>query len=126
MDFFRNLKKKVEALAYGKSAERVAEKHLRANGYRIIETNYRCREGEIDIVAREGDCLIFCEVKARRTKNYGNALEGVTPQKIKKIRKAADDYIHRKKLQGVDCRFDIVTIDASEGGAKVALIKNAF
>ncbi len=127
MDFLRNFKKKVESLAFGKSSEKLAEKHLRSKGYTIIETNYRCREGEVDIVARQGDYLVFCEVKARRNKSYGSALEGVTPQKIKKIRLAAAHYIHKKKLQGVDCRFDILTIDKSEdGGIKVELIQNAF
>ncbi|MBI5179420.1 MAG: YraN family protein [Nitrospinae bacterium] len=113
-------------MAFGQKAEKLAEKHLRANGYTVIEGNYRCRDGEIDLIARDGGYLVFCEVKARRNRAYGTALEGVTPSKIRKIKKAAEHYLLKKKLSGVDCRFDIVTIDESSGGTKVELIKNAF
>jgi putative endonuclease len=91
-----------------------------------LETNYRCKKGEIDIVARQGKYLVFCEVKARRNKNYGSALEGITPSKIRKIRDTAEDYLTKKKLRGADCRFDVVTIDESKDGTKVELIPNAF
>lgn len=124
LDLFRKFKQK--ALAYGKSAEKTAVAHLRKNGYKIIETNYRCKQGEIDIVARHGNFLVFCEVKARRNKNYGTALEGVTPSKIRKIRLAAEDYRTRKHLRDVDCRFDVLTIDETEDGPKIELIPNAF
>lgn len=122
--FLRKLKQK--ALEYGKSAEKTAVKHLRKNGYKIIETNYRCKRGEIDVVAKQGKYLVFCEVKARRNKNYGSALEGVTPSKIRRIRLSAEDYLVRKKLLGVDCRFDVLTIDESDEGVRIELITNAF
>jgi putative endonuclease len=123
-EFLKNFKQK--ALAFGKSSEKAAEKHLRKNGYKIIETNYRCRQGEIDIVAKQGKYLVFCEVKARRNKNYGSALESVNPSKISKIRKAAEDYRTKKNLHGMDCRFDVVTIDESAEGVRIELIPNAF
>lgn len=126
MGYFRSLKQKLESLSFGRSSERMAEKFLRKNGYSVIESNYRCRGGEIDIVAREKDYLVFCEVKARRTKNYGTPLEGVTPAKIHKIRKAAEHYLMKKKLTGRDVRFDVVTVDESDGSPKLELIRNAF
>jgi putative endonuclease len=124
LEFLKKFKQK--ALAYGKSAEKRAEKHLRKNGYKILETNYRCKRGEIDIVAKHGKILVFCEVKARRNKNYGTALEGITPSKIKKIRLSAEDYLFKNKLNDVDCRFDVLTIDESDEGVKIELIPNAF
>jgi putative endonuclease len=111
---------------FGKNAEKTAQKHLRSKGYTIIETNYRCKKGEIDIVAKCGNYLVFCEVKARRNKNYGTALEGVTESKIKKIRETAEDYLTKRNLRGADCRFDVVTLDETGNGLKVELIPNAF
>ena len=116
----------VKPSLFGKEAEREAEKLLKRNGYKIVERNYHCRAGEIDIVAKEGDILIFCEVKARRGKSFGSALESITPSKIKKLRLAADDYMTKKKLHGTDCRFDVVTIDMGEGDPSMELIRNAF
>ena len=124
MDLFRKLREK--ALDYGKSAEKTAVKLLRKNGYKIIETNYRCKQGEIDVVARHGKYLVFCEVKARRNKNYGTALEGVTPTKMNRIRRAAEHYRTKKNLLDLDCRFDVLTIDESDEGVRIELIPNAF
>ena len=126
MGFFQKVKGKLASLAFGQKAEKLAQKHLRGNGYKIIDANYRCRDGEIDLIARHGVYLVFCEVKARRNRAYGTALEGVTPSKIRKIKKAAEHYLLKKNLTGIDCRFDIVTIDESPAGTKVELIKNAF
>jgi len=64
--------------ALGQFGERVAADHLEAKGYRIVERNYRCREGEVDIIAQVDDCLVFVEVKTRRGDAMGSALESVT------------------------------------------------
>jgi putative endonuclease len=117
---------RLSALSFGKKSEQVAARELRRMGYEIIEMNFRCREGEIDIVAREGDTVIFCEVKARRSDKFGTALEGVTPAKIAKLRKAAEVYINKNRLEKVDARFDVVAIDEERGERKLEVIRNAF
>ena len=126
MNYFRQLGNKLQNLAFGKSAEADAARLLKKHGYAILETNYRCKGGEIDIVASEGKVLVFCEVKARRNKNYGSALEGLTPQKARKIKAAAEHYLMKNNVAGVDIRFDVVTMDGVEGAQKVELIRNAF
>lgn len=126
MNYLRNLKSKLQNLAFGKSAEADAAHFLKKNGYAVLETNYRCRAGEIDIVAREGAVLVFCEVKARRNTAFGSALEGMTPQKARKIKAAAEHYLMKHNVSGVDVRFDVVTMDGAGPAQKTALIRNAF
>ncbi len=126
MSYLRNLKNRLQNLAFGKSAEAQAARFLKNNGYAVLETNYRCRAGEIDIVAREGAVLVFCEVKARRTASYGSALEGMTPQKARKIKAAAEHYLMKHNVTGLDIRFDVVTMDGDGPAQKTALIRNAF
>lgn len=126
MSYLRNLKNRLQNLAFGKSAEAEAAFFLKKNGYAILKTNYRCRAGEIDIVAREGAVLVFCEVKARRSSSYGSALEGMTPQKARKIKAAAEHYLMKHNVAGVDIRFDVVTMDGVDTAKKTVLIRNAF
>lgn len=126
MSYLQNLKSKLQNLAFGKSAEASAARFLKENGYAILETNYRCRGGEIDIVARDGAVLIFCEVKARGTTSYGSAMAGMTPQKARKIKAAAEHYLMKNNVAGVDVRFDVVTMDGAGRDQKTVLIRNAF
>lgn len=126
MSYLQNLKNRLQNLAFGKSAEAKAARFLKENGYAILETNYRCRGGEIDVVARDGAVLIFCEVKARRNASYGSALEGMTPQKARKIKVAAEHYLMKNNVTGVDIRFDVVTMDGIGAAQKTVLIRNAF
>jgi len=118
--------KKLSAIAFGKEGEKKASRYLKKNGYEIIEKNFRCRGGEIDIIARQGNTLIFCEVKARRNKLYGTALEAVTPSKREKIKTTAKIYMQKNNLKNIDCRFDVVTIDVEDGKELINLIQNAF
>lgn len=117
---------RLAALEFGRNAEDVAARSLRKSGYKILERNFSCREGEIDIVATQDGCLVFCEVKARRTVSYGSALEAITPAKVRKIKKAAEVYIAKNGLQERDCRFDVVTIDENGSVMKLEIIPNAF
>lgn len=123
---FLKLKAKVDALRFGHKSEKLAARKMVASGYKIIETNYRCRAGEIDIIAREGDILVFCEVKARKSRSYGSPLEGITDAKIKKIRKAAEHYMKKKGLTQTDCRFDAITVEEKDSATVVEIIPNAF
>ena len=84
--------------ALGRYGEDVAARHLAEAGLVVLERNWRCREGEIDIVARDGDVLVVCEVKTRRDTAYGSPLEAVTPRKAARLRRA------RRALAGRPCR----------------------
>lgn len=74
---------------YGRLGERLAEEHLRAAGMAILDRNWRCRFGEIDLVARDGDTLVVAEVKARRSDRYGTPADAVTPRKAARLRRLA-------------------------------------
>jgi putative endonuclease len=111
----------VKRAAVGRAGEDTAAAYLTALGFRIERRNLRTPDGEIDIVAREGDTLVFVEVKRRATRSYGGALGAVNARKRARIRAVAEDYLqflppHAK------VRFDVVAID----GAKVRLYRAAF
>jgi len=108
--------------AKGKLGEDAAIKYLMANNYLIIERNYKNRLGEIDLIARDGDTLVFVEVKARSTLYYGNPEAAVDLRKQNKIIRVALSYINEKKCSDHPCRFDVVSIY----GNKLEVIKNAF
>lgn len=107
----------------GKKYEDLAKEYLISQGYEIIDANFYTHFGEIDIIAREGDYLVFLEVKYRKTTKYGSPLEAITPRKIKNIRNSAMYYIHSKRVsQFQPIRFDVVAIL----GEEITLLKNAF
>ncbi len=110
--------------------EREAGAYLESLGYRVLEYNYRCRQGEIDIVAMDGDCLVFCEVKYRSDASKGMPEEAVDGRKQRVLSKCALYYMTVHGLAHVPCRFDVVGILGSvkkEGQAsQMKLYKNAF
>lgn len=108
----------------GSLYERKAGAYLQEQGYEILEYNYRCRAGEIDIVAREGDYLVFCEVKYRKDDKKGTPLEAVTQKKQRTISRCAMFYIMERGLKGKACRFDVAGITGSE--EHIELIRDAF
>ena len=108
--------------ATGEKYERAAGFYLEQLGFQILEYNYRCRIGEIDIVAKDGENLVFCEVKYRADRNRGNPLEAVDARKQKKIFRTAMYYLTEHRLGDVPCRFDVIGIE----GTKIQLVKNAF
>jgi putative endonuclease len=112
----------VERQELGKTGEDLAAAELERRGYAIVARRYRTRYGEIDIVARDGDTLVFVEVKVRATAEYGRAVEAVTRSKQRRVVRMAEDYLARQTLTSVACRFDVVAID----GADLALVPNAF
>ncbi|NLG86523.1 MAG: YraN family protein [Firmicutes bacterium] len=109
----------------GALGEDFAVSFLKRCGYRIIERNFRCRLGEIDIIAQEGNCLVFIEVKTRRSLRFGYPQEAVTLTKQAKLRRVAAYYLQRYKKR-VPCRFDVLAVNIEEGTAKPELIRNAF
>ncbi|WP_251388543.1 YraN family protein [Mediterraneibacter agrestimuris] len=106
----------------GSKYEHIAGRYLEQKGYRILEYNYHCRRGEIDLIAQDGEYLVFCEVKYRRGRMTGSPVEAVDVYKQRKLWKTAEYYLLRHRLYNVPCRFDVIGIEDS----KITLIKNAF
>lgn len=107
----------------GSNYEHKAVEYLSKKGYLILECNYRTRSGEIDIVAKDGECICFVEVKFRTTNMYGNPLEAVDNRKQKQIRKIASIYLMKHGLtEWTPCRFDVIAF----AGENLTHIENAF
>ena len=94
----------------GRTGENIACEHLRKKGYLIVERSFRLFRGEIDVVARDGDTLVFVEVKTRSDESHGRPEESVTPAKQRQIRRIAQGYLVRTGCGDVACRFDVVAI----------------
>lgn len=111
----------------GSKWEEQAVMLLESKGYEILERNYRCKIGEIDIIAKDDGVLVFVEVKYRSDNTYGYSIEAVTPAKQRTIRKVAQYYMTVVyKSQYVPCRFDVIGFDVSDGNVSVSHISNAF
>lgn len=113
-------------ISVGERGEKIAEKFLKEKGYKILEKNFQNRFGEIDLVARNGDTLVFVEVKTRYTERFGKPEESVTPAKIRKIIKAGQFYRNlNSDLPDLE-RIDVVAIDLESSGEikRLELIKN--
>ncbi len=110
----------------GKKGEDLAAAYLAENGYRIIERNYRCFFGEIDIVAWEGETLVFAEVKCRRTEAYGDPQLAVGREKQDKISRIALHYLSEKHQSCPQARFDVVAVKLLPAGTRIELIRDAF
>ena len=94
----------------GVTGEDRAVEALRREGYRILDRNYRCRHGEIDIVAFESGEIVFVEVKSRLTESKGSALAAVTAAKQRRIARVAEQYLAERDLAERPCRFDVVAV----------------
>ena len=99
----------------GAFGERVAAAHLEAKGYRIRARNFRCREGEIDIVAEDGDCLVFVEVRTRRGDAFGSPAESVTAAKERRLLTVAKAYLQQHNDVPPNQRIDVVAVELSRG-----------
>ena len=111
----------------GREAEAAAERLLRQKGYRILDRNVRIGRGELDIVARMGETVIFVEVKARRTDHYGGLPHAVTARKERQLIQLAARYLARRHLERQPCRFDVLLYDAGNPvSPMLEHIENAF
>ncbi len=110
----------------GARGEEIARDYLEKRKFRIVEANFRCRCGEIDIIARDRSTLVFIEVKTRRTGTYGPPQLSITPFKQRQISKAALAYLAKHGLESADARFDVIGIVMSDGPPAVEHIRNAF
>ena len=110
----------------GNRGERLAMQHLEKEGLEIVTMNYRFGHGEIDIVAKEGETIVFCEVKMRQNDEFGNPEFAITTRKQQQIRKVALGYLYEHELKEQDCRFDVVAIRLDKGVPQINYLKNAF
>jgi putative endonuclease len=107
----------------GMRAEELAAELFQRAGLRILARNWRCRHGEIDLIAEEGRTLVFAEVRYRASARFGGAAESITDAKRTRIVAAAGLYLaHRPQA---NCRFDVLLLDALRGG-RIRWIRNAF
>jgi putative endonuclease len=105
----------------GHRAEERAEEYLRERGLRIVARNYRTRMGEIDLIATEGDALVFVEVRLRSSERFGGAAASVDERKQRRVVAAARHYLSTLRVEP-PCRFDVVTLD----GVRTTWFKAAF
>ena len=115
-----------ERISLGKFGEDLARERLKDLGYRILKTNYRCSLGEVDLVARDGDVLVFVEIKTRRSESLGQIKEVVNRRKQAQLSKVALAYLKSNNLWGSKARFDVVAIRLIGGKKEIEIIKNAF
>lgn len=114
-------------LKIGRSGEQSAERFLRSKGMQVVERNYRCPQGEIDLIMRDGDTLVFVEVRRRASTAYGTPAETVAAAKQRKLTAAAQHYLLSQKISSRQAlRFDVVGIVAGDKGETVDWIANAF
>jgi putative endonuclease len=112
--------------ALGREGERLAELFLKQKGYQLVQRNYRCRGGEVDLIVLDRRIVVFVEVKTRTDHEFGNPLEGVAPRKQRRMILAAQLFLHEKKLHERDARFDVVGISWPGSKPVVEHIENAF
>jgi putative endonuclease len=112
----------------GKLGEKIAAGYLRKRGYRIRETNFRCREGEIDIVAQQKDCLVFVEVRTKSNLDFGIPEESITQSKKERLMSSALSYISCHENLPPSQRIDVVAVEVDEMGKakRIELIENAL
>ncbi|MBI4846335.1 MAG: YraN family protein [Candidatus Omnitrophica bacterium] len=118
--------KKDERQKIGSRGEELALECLKQGGYEILEHNYKCLFGEIDIIAKDRGFLCFIEVKTRVNDEKGFPQEAVDKAKIRKISQNALSYLKKNKIEDIDMRFDVVSVLFDAGKVKIELIKDAF
>ncbi|MCX8057597.1 MAG: YraN family protein [Ignavibacteria bacterium] len=113
--------------SFAKLGEEVAAKFLTEKGYSIVKRNFVFGKGEIDIIAKDGDCLVFVEVKTRKNYDYGEPEYAITKSKQRQLKKIAEAYFYVNGIQEQLCRFDVITIvGEKEDEMKINHIINAF
>ena len=112
----------------GRKGEELAASALAGKGFMILARNYRQRCGEIDIIARDGGCVVFVEVKTRQSEEFGRPISSVTPAKRRSLSRAAMHYLQKIRKKPDYFRFDVVEVIGSEaeGHPEIRIIENAF
>jgi len=109
----------------GKSKEKLACQYLEDKGFKLVEKNYSCRRGEIDLIMRDRDCLVFIEVRYRNNDHFGSALESINPPKQKRLIFTAELYLQQSRTP-LASRFDVVAISGNDDNLSIIWIENAF
>ncbi|MCX6355976.1 MAG: YraN family protein [Candidatus Aureabacteria bacterium] len=118
---------RVKRAGLGRKGEQVAEKYLRRIGYKILARNYRCARGEIDLIARDGDTMVFVEIKGKSGARFGPPLEAVTARKRARIVFVANQFLTSYRLHHALVRFDVVgLLWGGDGDSECVLVKDAF
>jgi len=113
--------------SFGSEGENLAEKFLKSKGYQIIKRNFRFGRGEIDIIAKDGDCLVFVEVKTRKSLEFGEPEYAITKSKVRQLKKLAEAYFYVNKIEEQYCRFDVICIIRDvQGNYSIKHLENAF
>ena len=115
-----------ERLDLGILGEQLALKEIERLGYKCIARNYRCPLGEVDLIAKDGDCLVFIEIKTRSRKSIGYAKEAITGRKKRQLSKVALAYMKSNNCCDVKSRFDVVAINLKDDHEEIEVIQNAF
>ncbi len=122
----RNLAADNTTRKVGEDAERLAQRYLEQKGLTVVTTNYRCRRGEIDLIMRDGNFLVFIEVRYRKNDDFGSAAESVTIQKQQRLLTTAKYYLQNERLdEDISCRFDVISI-SGQYNPVIDWIRDAF
>lgn len=121
MGLFDTLKPRTAKQITGQAGEDAALTHLTGHGLRLLQCNFRCKVGEIDLIMQDGATLVFVEVRKRADARHGGAAASITPAKQRRLIRAAQFYLQRYQMPPA-CRFDVVAID----GATMNWLKNAI
>jgi len=110
----------------GSRGEKLALNFLKKQRFTLLEKNYHCRFGEIDLIMMDQSYLVFIEVRYRKSKEYGGALESIDQSKQDKLRRSAEFYLSNSNNRNTPCRFDILCLDGELNNPNYQWIKNAF
>jgi putative endonuclease len=109
----------------GRFGEQLAAAHLQAQGLIVLDRNWRCDVGEVDIVARDGDALVICEVKTRSSRRFGSPLEAITPEKAARLRRLAACWVRAHGVRPHVIRIDLVGIVVGAGEPEIEHVRGA-
>ncbi|BAL92230.1 hypothetical protein AMIS_70100 [Actinoplanes missouriensis 431] len=113
--------------AVGAYGERLAARHLQDSGLVLLDRNWRCPDGEVDLILRDGDDVVFCEVKTRRTATFGPPAAAVSGRKVRKLRLLAARWLAETGVRPKQVRFDVVEVlPQPRGATRVVHIRSAF
>ncbi len=110
----------------GKQGEQIAEEYFIKNNCEILEKNFRAGHGEIDLIVKENDTILFVEVKTRTNTNFGTPIESITEKKINILKETANRYLFEKNFETFEYRFDFIGIKLKKTTFELSHIKNCF
>ena len=112
--------------ALGRAGEDVAAAFYLRNGFRVLDRNFRCQAGEIDLVVRRGSLVVFCEVKTRSRTAHGAPAEAVDGRKQVRLRRLAGQWLAERRPRARDIRFDVIAVEAASNSLRVTHLPDAF